>query len=140
MKFQVTGLILRRLVLFCALAAALPTWASEHGGGEAAAPARPEPMQFTVNVGDPVADPRYLQVTMEFDYARPEATQKLAAIKPKVQHRLILLLCGEDVGSLRTTKGKQDVQDRIVKELNELIAETPRSGVRDVFFTNFIIQ
>lgn len=127
-------------MLLVVLVTAFPAWASEHGGGEAAAPARPEPMQFTVNVGDPLADARYLQLTMEFDYAKPEVTQRLAAIKPKVQHRLILLLCGEDVASLRTTKGKQEVQERIVKELNDLIAETPRSGVRDVFFTNFIIQ
>lgn len=118
---------------------ALTNWAgaSEHGGGSDK-PAGFEPLLFTVNVGEAVD--RYLQVTMAFDTAAPEVAAQLAAIKPKIQHRIILMLCSESVDTLRTAKGKTDLQERIRTEINELIDEKPKSGVRDVFFTNFIIQ
>lgn len=117
---------------------AVTNWAgaSEHGGSDK--PAGFEPLLFTVNVGEAVD--RYLQVTMAFDTAAPEVAAHLAAIKPKIQHRIILMLCSESVDTLRTAKGKTDLQERIRTEVNELIDEKPKSGVRDVFFTNFIIQ
>ena len=125
------------LLIFAAASLAL---ASEHGGGEAGKAASFDPLLFTVNIGDATAFDRYLQVTIAFDAAGPEAIGKLAAIKPKIQHNIILMLCGESVDNLRTAKGKTDLQERIRKEVNELIEETPKNGVREVYFTNFIIQ
>ena len=113
--------------------------ASEHGG-DAAKPAAPEPMQFTVNVNDASEGDRYLQLTMAFEAAAPEINGLIAAVKPKIQHAIILMLCDEKLADLRTAKGKTDLQERIRKAVNELIDETPRKGVRDVFFTDFIIQ
>ena len=117
----------------------LTNWAvaSEHGGGSDK-PAGLEPLLFTVNIGE--AADRYLQVTVAFDTAGPEVATQLASIKPKIQHRIILMLCGESADTLRTAKGKTDLQERIRTEVNELIDEKPKHGVRDVFFTNFIIQ
>ena len=100
----------------------------------------PEPMLFTVNVGNSVETMKVLQVTIVPDFANPEAAHSLAEIKPKVQHRIILLLSSEEIASLQTVKGKQDLQGRLVKELNRLIDETVDTGVKDVFFTSFIIQ
>ena len=138
MKCPLCGLPARRFIV-ALLFAAMPVLASEHGES-GSAPARPEPMIFTVNVGDAIEGTRYLQVSMEFDFANPEVTQRLAAIKPKVQHRIILLLCDEDAGKLRTAQGKQSLQESILKTINDLLGESARNGVRDVFFTNFIIQ
>lgn len=125
--------------LFPLVFLALTNWAgaAEHGGGSDK-PAGFEPLLFTVNVGEAVD--RYLQVTMAFDTATPEVAAQLGAIKPKIQHRIILMLCSESVDNLRTAKGKTDLQERIRTEINELIDEKPKKGVRDVFFTNFIIQ
>ena len=77
---------------------------------------------------------------MVFEFAKPEATQLIAERKPKVQHRIILLLSGEDIGSLQTVKGKQELQEKIVKDLNGLIDETVETGIKEVFFTSFIMQ
>ena len=117
----------------------LTSWAgaAEHGGGSGK-PAGLEPLLFTVNIGEAVD--RYLQLTVAFDTAAPEVATQLAAIKPKIQHRIILMLCSETADTLRTAKGKTDLQERIRNEVNELIDEKPKKGVRDVFFTNFIIQ
>ena len=126
-----------RLVPLVFLALTTLASAAEHGGG-AEKPAGFDPQLFTVNIGEAVD--RYLQVTMVFDPAAPEVVAQLAAIKPKLQHRIILMLCGESAETLRTAKGKTDLQERIRTEVNKLIDEKPKSGVRDVFFTNFIIQ
>lgn len=116
---------------------AWPVLAAEHGSS---APSGPAPMQFIVNVGNSASTMKVLQVTMVLEFASPEATQRIAEIKPKVQHRIIVLLSGEEIASLQTTKGKQELQEKIVKELNGLIDETVETGVSDVFFTSFIMQ
>jgi flagellar protein FliL len=128
--------LLKRLVPTLFMLGVIPAMASEHGGG---APG-PAPMQFIVNVGDSVATMRVLQVTIALEFAHADAGQLLAAIRPKVQHRMILLLSSEQVASLQTVKGKQELQGRMLDELNGLIDETSKTGVSEVFFTNFIIQ
>ena len=131
-----SSVLLKRIVLIVFLLGALPALSSEHGGAASA----PAPMQFIVNIGDSVATMRVLQVTIALEFAHAEAAQLLAAIRPKVQHRIILLLSSEQVASLQTVKGKQDLQGRLLSELNGLIDETSETGVSEVFFTNFIIQ
>ena len=133
---RLLSFLLQRIVPLVCLLGALPGLASDHGG---AAPG-PAPMQFIVNVGDTVATMRVLQITIVPEFAHAEAAQLLAAIRPKVQHRIILLLSGEELASLQTVKGKQALQGRVLDELNGLIDETSKTGVSDVFFTNFIIQ
>lgn len=137
MNSLMTSLI-RWLALSLFLGAACTAHANDHGGGGGAA--GPEPMQFTVNVGDTGSALRVLQLTMVLEFAKPEASHHLSEIKPKVQHRIILLLSGENVSSLKTLQGKKELQERIVADLNELIDETPKTGVKEVLFTNFIIQ
>ena len=127
----------KHIALTVYLSAAVIAHANDHGGGGASGP---EPMQFTLNVGDTGSALRVLQVTMVLEFAKPEAAHQLAEIKPKVQHRIILLLSGENVASLRTLKGKQELQERIADDLNQLIEETVKTGVKEVLFTNFIIQ
>jgi flagellar basal body-associated protein FliL len=41
---------------------------------------------------------------------------------------------------LHTVKGKQDLQARIAKDLNTLVGETEETGIKEVLFTNFILQ
>jgi flagellar FliL protein len=98
--------------------------------------AAPAPLQFTVNL----TTNQFLQVVMEFEFADPEVGQHLADFKPKVQHKLILLLSDLDVPRLLTSKGKIELQERIITELNSLLHATPKTGVKEVFFTSFIVQ
>lgn len=97
-------------------------------------------MRFTVNVGSPAAGSKYLQVEMVFETAHPEAGQAIAALKPKVQHQIILLLTSEDPDHLRTRAGKMELMEKIIEAVNKVIDETEKTGVKDVLFTSFIIQ
>jgi flagellar FliL protein len=136
MKASIFTLALRFVLPLFVLATS-PVFASEHGSS---APAGPAPLQFTVNVGDSVATMRVLQVTMVFEFATPESSVLIAERKPKVQHQIILLLTGEDIASLQTVKGKQELQEKIIKDLNGLIKGTVETGIKEVFFTSFIMQ
>jgi len=125
---------LRRILVLVLLIHVPFALANDHGGGA------PESMKFTVNVGNPSGEGRFLQVEMVFDFASPEVAHHLSEHKPKVQHQIILLLAEEDVGNLQTVKGKVALMERIVEEVNHILHETPKTGVKEVFFTNFIIQ
>lgn len=81
-----------------------------------------------------------LQITIALELASANAAQLLAAIRPKAQHRIILLLSGAAVASLQTVKGKQELQERLLSELNGLIDASSETGVSEVFYTHFIIQ
>ncbi len=140
MKYSIFASVKRLCQTFFLLVfmmAALPASAGGHGGGGASGP---EPLQFTVNVGGKGGMGQMLQVMMMFEFAHPEAAAHLAEIKPKVQHRILLLLSNEDATTLQTSKGKIDLQERIVEELNGLLHETTKTGVSEVLFTSFIIQ
>ncbi len=112
---------------------ALPAQASDHGGAAA-----PEPLKLTVNLGKG-DDLRYLQIEIAFE-AGAEALQAIAAHRPKVLHQLILLLSGETRENLLTLKGKHALAEKIGDAVNKIIDETPKSGVHEVLFPNFIIQ
>jgi flagellar FliL protein len=137
MKSVVLGALAKRFILSLAVIGALPAFAAEHGGGGAAGP---EPMAFVVNVGNSAETLRFLQIAMVLEYANPEVAVRVAEIKPKVQHQIILMLSSEEVANLQTVKGKQDLQARIAKDLNALVGETAETGIKEVLFTNFILQ
>lgn len=109
----------------------LPALAGDHGGGGA-----PEPMVFTVNLGTE----NYLQFGLIFEAASPEATHSLATYKPRIQHRIILMLSGKDSATLRTLEGKKTLIAEIVKLANQVIDEDEKTGVKEVLFTKFLIQ
>lgn len=105
--------------------------ANDHGGGGG-----PEPTVFTVNLG---AD-RYLQFGIIFECASPESEHLLAAYKPRIQHEIILLLSVKNGDELRTLEGKKALIEEIIELANHVIDESPKTGVKEVLFTRFLIQ
>ena len=113
-----------------------PLLAAEHGGGGGG----PAPMQFTVNVGKTIEEMRFLMATIVLEYATPEAQTRFNEYKPKLQHHIILMLSDESPAELLTSKGKQELQERIASGLNKLLDEDTKTGISEVLFTDFIIQ
>ncbi|MEY2633235.1 MAG: hypothetical protein RIR00_1889 [Pseudomonadota bacterium] len=127
---------LRQCLLLLALALPLsPTLASDHGGASG-----PEPLKFTVNLGAANSSGRYLQLEIMLETGSPEAAHSLGTLKPKIQNAIILLLSGEEEGKLRTLEGKRALADKIQSTINKLIDESEKTGIKEVLFTNFIIQ
>ena len=129
--------LLRSFLVFLMLfmVGSRPLLANDHGGAAA-----PEPLKFVVNLGDPARDGKYLQVQMVFEAASPEMEHQLAAYRPKIQHAMILLLSSQSAATLLTLQGKRDLMEHIIETVNHLLHETEKTGVKEVFFTSFIIQ
>ncbi len=122
-------------ILFLALPAAfmsLPLQANDHGGGGGA----PEPLVFLVNLGPTT----FLNFGLILEAATPEAGHELVVYRPKIQHEIILLLSEKDQATLRTLAGKKELIEEIAEIVNHVIHEDAKTGVKDVLFTNFIIQ
>lgn len=100
----------------------------------------PEPYKFVVNLGNPSNGGKYLMVQMVFDGASPEVAHDISINKPRIMHELILLLSSGDAGKLMTLQGKKALMADIIHAVNHLLHETEKTGVKDVFFTSFIIQ
>jgi flagellar FliL protein len=124
------------LCLFAFLAQAPVVLANEHGGGASG----PTPLKFIVNLGDPSNGGRYLQVQMVFEGATPEVEHEIALFQPRIQHALILMLSAEDAATLMTLQGKKNLTANIIEKVNHELHQTVKTGVKDVFFTSFIIQ
>jgi flagellar FliL protein len=116
------------MVLVCCLSSAHAGGGGDQGGGA--------PLKFTTNLGAS----RYLQFEVVLEAANPEADHHLAMYKPRLQHEIILMLSGESQENLQTLKGKLELQAKIQEIANHIIHETPKSGIKDVLFTSFIIQ
>ena len=131
------GLSVGKLLLSAVLAGAtLPSWASEAKTDDAAQ----KPMIFLVNIGHSLASMRMLQAGVVLEYANEAAAARFGAVRPKVMHHILLLLCDNEADAVLSVKGKLDLQERIGASLNEVFGESRRTGVRDVFFTDFIVQ
>lgn len=108
-----------------------PMAASAGGGGGA-----PEPMVFTLNVGDK----SYVQFGLIFETGTSEALHEVQVYKPKIQHEIILLMSGKDEGRLRTLEGKKALVEEIIDLGNHIIHEDRETGIKEVLFTKFLIQ
>lgn len=107
---------------------------------EGAAVAAPEPLKFVVNLGNPATGGQVISLELVLDGADPEINQSVRVYKPKLQHEILLLLSGETPDNLRTFAGKQDLASRIQELANKVLHETPKTGVKEVLFTKFLIQ
>ena len=134
---SVGALAVGKLLLAALLAVApLPSSAS----GAKTDDAVQKPMSFLVNIGHSPASMRLLQAGIVLDYANEAAAAHFGAVRPKVMHHILLLLCDNEADAVLSVKGKLDLQERIGASLNEVFGESRRTGVRDVFFTDFIVQ
>jgi len=91
---------------------------------------------FIVNLAD-VPDVRYLKLVVKLDLDRPEAKDEIAARLPQVRDAILILLSSKDAASLRTTQGKFQLRDEIASRVNSAL---PRTGVKTVYFTEFVVQ
>jgi len=122
------------VIVLLALPAALvslPSQAGDHGAGGG-----PEPLVFLVNLGPGT----FLNFGLILETATPEAAHELVSYRPKIQHEIILLLSEKDQAKLRTLAGKKELIEEIGETVNHVIHEDAKTGVKDVLFTNFIIQ
>ncbi len=85
--------------------------------------------------------PRYLQLSIAL-MSREQAGIDAARLHmPVIRNRLVLLLSGEDFATLQTDAGRNQLQQKVLVAVQEILQkEIGAPGVEQVFFTAMVMQ
>lgn len=91
---------------------------------------------FVLNLSDP-GQRAYLRVGLDLGLSRPINKGEDSALLGPVRDTIIGVLGQGKADELATPKGKEQLKQDLLRSLQERI---PSLGVRDVYFTEFLIQ
>ena len=96
---------------------------------------------FTVNLADPEEN-HFLRVTMDLSVTHlPPALQKDKPYSglpvPRIRDTILSVLTAGKADVLLTSEGKQQLKKDLLAALNR---QNPELGVRDIYFTEFLVQ
>jgi len=91
---------------------------------------------FIVNLQDKDAD-RYLKITIVLDVQDEQIKMELEKRLPQVKDAITTLLFTKTSSELRTAEGIEKLKEEILKRVNAIL---PIGGVKNVYFTDFVIQ
>ena len=96
---------------------------------------------FTVNLADDAMGSRLLYTGITLMVNDKESQDILQEHMPQVRSRLIMLFTGKRASELTQPGGKEALADAVVEMLARPLTEhQPELQVREVLFTNFIVQ
>lgn len=96
---------------------------------------------FTVNLQDSGRGGRLLYVGLTLKLGDEESRSFLEGHRPQLRSRLLMLLSGKEVETVRTPNGKERLKGEILSMLATPMASgQPDLAVEDVLFTEFIVQ
>ncbi len=97
--------------------------------------------KFTVNLaGDPLRDPRRtIQLEVNLDMLNKEGFEEVINndLRAKARDKIIQILGNKSYAEVETIQGKLFLKDQIAMELNSIL---DKGVVKDVYFTNFVVQ
>jgi len=97
--------------------------------------------KFTVNLaGDPLKDPRRtIQLEVNLEMLNKDGFEEVidTAQRAKARDKIIQILGNKSYNEVETIQGKLFLKDQIASELNSLL---DKGIVKDVYFTNFVVQ
>ncbi len=92
--------------------------------------------QFVVNLYSEGGS-RYLKSALNLELAGEELAMELDAKKPIIRNIIITALSAKTYEEISTIKGKENLKDEIVLNINEVISD---GKINNLFFTDFVIQ
>ncbi len=92
--------------------------------------------QFVVNLYSESGS-RYLKAALNFELAGEELAAELDAKKPLIRDIIIKALSAKTYEEVSTIKGKENLKDEIVLNVNEVVSD---GQINNLFFTDFVIQ
>jgi flagellar FliL protein len=91
---------------------------------------------FVVNLADPDIE-RYLKVSIVLELKDQKVQQEAQKRLPEIKDAITTLLLTKRSSDLRTPEGIEYLKEEIAKRVNAIL---PLGGVKNVYFTEFIIQ
>ncbi|MBS4032709.1 MAG: flagellar basal body-associated FliL family protein [Clostridiales bacterium] len=94
------------------------------------------PQDFTVNLLD-TDTRRYLKVTLTLGYEERALTKELEQRKAQVRDVIINVLRNQTVEDILDAEGTNKLRRVMITELNTILS---RGEIKDIYFTDFLIQ
>lgn len=100
---------------------------------------------YTINLKGELGD-QYLRLEMSAEFANQQAADAAKDYMPRIRHQTMQLLKGKMVSELNSKDGTQKLAKEIRDEMNLILGEpddgqkTPSGPVKEVLFTDFVIQ
>ena len=91
---------------------------------------------FVVNLADPDIE-RYLKVSIVLELKDQKVQQEAQKRLPQIKDAITTLLLTKRSSDIRTPEGIEFLKEEIAKRVNAIL---PLGGVKNVYFTEFIIQ
>jgi len=91
---------------------------------------------FVVNLADKDAD-RYLKVTIILEVENEQVKQEVEKRLPQIKDSITTLLFTKTSKELKTAEGVERLKEEILRRVNAIL---PLGGVKNVYFTDFVIQ
>ncbi len=91
---------------------------------------------FVVNLADKDAD-RYLKVTIILEIENEQVKQEVEKRLPQIKDSITTLLFTKTSRELKTAEGVEKLKEEILRRVNAIL---PLGGVKNVYFTDFVIQ
>ncbi len=92
--------------------------------------------KFIVNLSSDGGN-RYLRTSINLELSSPEFQAEVDKKKPLIRDIIIRVLSAKSYEEISTIRGKENLKDELVNELNKVFVD---GQVRNVFFTEFVIQ
>ncbi|MDD2356689.1 MAG: flagellar basal body-associated protein FliL [Thiovulaceae bacterium] len=91
---------------------------------------------FTVNLMSENGS-RYLKAQISLELSGKELTEELDAKKAVLRDKILRLLSSKSVEEVSTLKGKDQLSEQILQQLNPMLKD---GSINGVYFTDFVIQ
>lgn len=95
--------------------------------------------KFTVNLAEPK---KYLRVDVQLMVEGDTSIEKVKKHFPAIRHSLIMLFSGKAAADLQTMEQREKLREEALKEVEETLEKHAKNsdGLRDLFFTEFLVQ
>ncbi len=91
---------------------------------------------FTVNLLSENGS-RYLKAQVSLELSGKELTEELDAKKAVIRDKILRILSSKSIEEVSTLKGKDQLGEQIMQELNPMLKD---GSINGVYFTDFVIQ
>lgn len=95
--------------------------------------------KFTVNLAEPK---KYLRVDVQLMVEGAKAIEKVKKHFPAIRHGLIMLFSGKAAANLQTMEQREALREDALKVVEDTLEKHAKNkdGLRDLFFTEFLVQ
>lgn len=95
--------------------------------------------KFTVNLAEPR---KYLRINVQLMVEGDKSIEKVKKHFPVLRHSLIMLYSGMSAADLQTMEQREQLREESLKAVEDALRQYAKNsdGLRDLFFTEFLVQ